>query len=299
VDLNSPIGGGTTHSIDPITPTCGGITCNIGIALQRLGLPTGIVSYVGDDDWGSIVRGQLEREGVEHDLLQTHPTAPTTAVAVLVDERGERSFLAPGVRTATKSIDAAFVRANLEQIAGAEWFVLGYFGRMPGLEPDLPDVLQELRAAGIRTVMDTGGDGGDWEALAGALPFLDIFVPSLVEARGHTGLENPREILQQYRDAGAPGLIGVKLGTDGALLGDPAQPGWIQIPAIPPPGKIIDCTGAGDAFVAGLIAGLDRGLSVTDSGHLAAASGACATTAQGGYGGVLGWERVHQLSGVI
>ncbi|MFT4550096.1 MAG: sugar/nucleoside kinase (ribokinase family) [Verrucomicrobiales bacterium] len=298
VDLKSAIGFDRTVTIDPIRPTCGGITCNVGISLKRLGMAPGILSLVGDDGWGGIVRGQLDAEGVEHGLLQTHPTDPTTAVAVLVDAAGERSFLAPGVRTATKSIDAAFVREHFSAIAAADWFVLGYFGRMPGLEPDLAAVLEKIRESGVRTVMDAGGDGGSWQALAPVLPHLDVFVPSLVEARGHTGLTDPGQILARYREAGARGLIGVKLGADGALLGEPGGGNdWIEVAPVTPPGEIVDSTGAGDAFVAGLIAGLDRGFSTADAGRLAAAAGACALTARGGHAGVLSGFGVWELAG--
>ena len=298
VDLDAAVGVEQTVAIDPIAPSCGGITCNVGIGLQRLGMRPGVLSMVGNDVWGGIVRGQLEFEGVAHDLIRTHPSAPTTAVAVLVDQDGGRSFLAPGVRTATKSIDAAFVREHRDAIAAARWFVLGYFGRMPGLEPDLAETLAEIRAAGVRTVMDSAGDGGRWEVLEEALPHLDVFVPSLAEARGHTGLQEPHEILARYREAGAPGVIGVKLGADGALLGCPESGGSIAVAALRPPGEIIDCTGAGDAFIAGLITALDHGLSTAESGRLAAAAGACAVTGRGGYSGVPEAAQVWALAGL-
>ena len=298
VDLDVAIGTDRIVTIDPISPSCGGITCNVGIGLQRLGMKPGVLSLVGRDGWGGIVRGQLEFEGVAHDLLRTHPTAPTTAVAVLVNAEGERSFLAPGVRTATKSIDLDFLRDHHEAIASARWFVLGYFGRMPGLEPDLAEALQEIRASGVRTVMDSAADGGNWESLAEALPHLDVFVPSLVEARGHTGLDKPTEILKRYREAGAPGVIGVKLGAEGALLGDPDADGWIEVAPVSPPGEILDATGAGDAFMAGLIAGLDRGLGVGDAGRIAAAAGACAVTGRGGYSGVRRADETWKLAGL-
>jgi sugar/nucleoside kinase (ribokinase family) len=244
------------------------------------------------------VRQQLAVEGVAHEFLATHPTAPTTAVAVLVDSLGGRSFLAPAVRTATKSIDAAFVRKHMAAIAAARWFVLGYFGRMPGLEPELAGVLEEIRASGVRTVMDSGGDGGDWPTLEGALPHLDVFVPSLEEARGHTGLDDPERILRRYCDAGAAGVIGVKLGADGALLGDARSGQTFEISAVAPPGDVVDGTGAGDAFVAGLIAGLDAGYSLVEAGRIAAAAGACAVTGRGGYSGVRDATEIWKLAGL-
>lgn len=298
VDLGSAVGTEQTVGIDPITPICGGITCNVGISLKRLGMEPAVVSMVGDDVWGRIIRSQLEFEGVDHGRLHTHPSAPTTAVAVLIDRDGGRSFLAPGVHTATKSIDAGFLAAHHDLIGAADWFVLGYFGRMPALEPDLAAALEGIRAAGVRTVMDTAGDGGSWSSLEPVLPHLDVFVPSLVEARGHSGLEDPKDILTKYRAAGATGLIGVKLGEDGALLAAPGSDEAIPIAALPPPAELVDSTGAGDAFLAGLVAGLDAGLEVAAAGRLAAAAGACAVTVRGGHSGVLERGQVWSMAGL-
>ena len=72
VDLDVAIGTDRIVTIDPISPSCGGITCNVGIGLQRRGMKPGVLSLVGRDGWGGIVRGQLEFEGVAHDLLRTH-----------------------------------------------------------------------------------------------------------------------------------------------------------------------------------------------------------------------------------
>lgn len=285
IELASPIGKDQTHPIEPIVPTCGGITCNTGIALRRLGISSGVLTYVGDDHWGEIIRRDLATEGVDTTHLITHPTAPTTAVALLVDHDGERSFLAPGITTATKSIDAPFVLDRLDSIRSAKWFVAGYFSRMPALEPDLAECMAAIRATGCKTALDVGGDGGTWENIAPVLPHLDLYLPSLHEAQFQTGLLAPREILTKYRDAGAPGIIGLTMGANGAIVlgpdGDPRE-----VPAAVPPSPVIDTTGAGDCFLAGFLAGLIRGLPLSGAATLAAETGAAATTARGGYAGI-------------
>jgi len=60
-----------------------------------------------------------------------------------------------------------------------------------------------------------------FDNLAKALPWLDIFVPSLDEARNVTGEESPEKIIARFRAAGAPGILGVKLGKEGCLLNAP------------------------------------------------------------------------------
>ena len=128
------------------------------------------------------------------------------------------------------------------------------------------------------------------------LPHLDVYVPSLNEASHQTGLADPRAILDLYRGCGAAGLVGVKLGSKGVLL-SPAAGEYIEIPAVAPPGPIVDTTGAGDCFYAGLLTGLLRGLDVRSAGLLGAAAGACCITALGATAGIRDFAATAKLGG--
>ena len=137
--------------------------------------------------------------------------------------------------------------------------LVGYYSLMPNLESDLPEVLAAIRKAGCRTALDTAGDGGTMQPLDRILPQVDVYVPSHNEATHQTGHEDPRKIIEAYRSCGAAGLLGVKLGSKGALL-SPAAGQYVSIECVPPPGPVVDTTGAGDSFFAGLLTGLLKGL---------------------------------------
>jgi sugar/nucleoside kinase (ribokinase family) len=77
----------------------------------------------------------------------------------------------------------------------------------------------------------------------------------------------------------------VKLGSRGTLL-SPAAGEFIDVPCVPAPGPVADTTGAGDAFLAGLLAGLLRGLDARRSGLLGAATAACCVTGVGATAGL-------------
>ena len=129
------------------------------------------------------------------------------------------------------------------------------------------------------------------------LPHLDIYVPSYDEAQSQTGESDPQRMIAVFREFCQGGLLGVKLGDEGALL-SPAPDDWIQVPPVEPPGPVVDTTGAGDSFYAGLITGLSHGMSVYDAGRLGAAAGACCVTALGATAGLRSFEETRQLAGV-
>jgi len=67
---------------------------------------------------------------------------------------------------------------------------------------------------------------------------------------------------------------------------------------VPAPGPVVDTTGAGDCFLAGLLTGILRGLSPAEAGRLAAATGACCVTGLGGSSAVCGYDETARLAGV-
>ncbi len=295
VPLDRPIGEGLLHPAEPVVLTAGGITSNSGITLARLGQRIGVLSYVGADRWGGVLRDLLRSEGVDDALLTEHETEPTSTTFVAVDPSGERSFF--HCAGAPKQLDARAIREYLPVLAQTRLFLIGYYSLMPNLERDLPAVFAELRAAGCCTAMDAAGDGGTMDPLEKILPHLDVYVPSHAEAKHQTGHEDPHKIIQTYRDCGAPGVLGVKLGKQGALLSDAAGE-FVEVAAVAPPGEVVDTTGAGDSFYAGLIAGLLEGRSLTEAGRLGAAAGACNVTAIGGWAGARDRATTVRLAGL-
>ena len=216
VPLAEPVGGGRLFHVEPIEVTTGGIVCNSGTAMRRLGMRVAASSLVGDDLWGSVVRSRLAAEGIDTATLEPHTALATSTTAVLIDPSGERSF-AHHVG-APQAIDLAFIRRQTPHFAKARMALVGYFGLLPGLEPDLAASLAAIRAAGCQVAVETGGSGGTLAAMHPALRHVDVFVPSLDEAVHQTGLDDPAAIISCYRKHGAGGVVGVKLGARGTLL---------------------------------------------------------------------------------
>ncbi|MAE60287.1 MAG: hypothetical protein CMJ49_02905 [Planctomycetaceae bacterium] len=295
VSLDDPIGHGLLHLVEPIELTCGGTVSNSGIAMARLGMKTAAFSYLGRDDWAPVIRRRYEAEGIDTTGLMDHPTGATSTTVVMVDGSGERSFF--HCVGAPKELNKSAYMDHLELFAQSRMMLVGYYSLMPNLEDDLAEVLAAIRATGCATAMDAAGEGGALKPLDRILPELDVYVPSRAEALNQTGETDPEKIIAIYRDCGAPGLLGVKLGSDGALL-SPKPGELIQVEMVAAPGAVVDTTGAGDCFYAGLLTGLLRGLGVADAGRLAAGAGAANVTAPGGVGGVSDYAATAKLAGI-
>ncbi len=295
VSLSQPIGAGVLHLVDPIILTGGGICSNSGITMARLGMKVGVLSYVGNDAWGPVVRNLYKSEGVDDSLLATHPTGATSTTVVTIDSTGERSFL--HCVGAPKLLNARAILDRLDVFARTKMFLLGYYSLMPNLENELPEVFAKIRETGCKTALDAAGAGGTMQPLDRILPQLDVYIPSLNEAQHQTGLDDPRKIIETYRKCGAPGLLGVKLGKRGVLLSEKAGD-FVEVPVVAAPGPVVDTTGAGDSFYAGLLTGLARGLPVAKAGRLGAAAGACCVTAMGGCTGGRSYGETAKLAGL-
>lgn len=293
VPLSQPVGSGRLFHVEPIGVTTGGIVCNSGTAMRRLGLRVAASSLLGNDLWADVVRSRLAAEGIDTAALESHATLSTSTTAALIDPSGERSF-AHHVG-APAAIDLAFIRRQAAHFGNSRMALIGYFGLLPSLEPVLANALAIIQATGCRVALETGGSGGTLAAIAPALPQVDIYVPSLDEAIHQTGLSDPREIIACYRQHGAAGVVGVKLGTRGTLL-SPSAGEILEIPCLPAPGPVVDTTGAGDSFLAGLVAGILQGMPIREAGLLGAATAACCVTGVGATAGLRSFEDTLHLA---
>jgi len=295
VPLETPLGEGQLLRVDPIELATGGMVSNAGIAFSKLGMRAAAFSLVGDDHWGDVIRSQYRKHDIASEGLLTRSGATTSVTAVMVDDHGQRSFA--HCVGAAKQMDKAIYMQHLDLFANSRFALIGYYPLMPHLLDDLAEVLAAIRSTGCQTAMDAAGDGGTMEPLDRLLPHLDVYVPSYAEAKHQTGKSDPKAIVDCFRRAGATGLVGVKLGDRGAILSR-SEGDYQEIKAVQPPGEVIDTTGAGDCFYAGLLTGLLQGKSDAAAGRLAAATGACCVTAVGASAGLRDYSQTATLAGI-
>lgn len=287
--------------VSPVTPDCfrhdtnrletallrgGGDALNEATVLGRLGVRTALVGRIGRDLFGSFLLEQLAQAGVDTDYVQHDPALGTSVTVVLLQPGGERNFLyypGAGAHLCAEDISDELLQ-NSERLAVGSAFGL------PGLDGEgLAELMQRAHAHGVTTALDATWDSsGRWlSLLLPALRHVDLFVPSLYEAQAMVGDGTPGAIAARLATLGPTNVV-LKMGANGCYLYSPSE--RCHLP--PLPSQVVDTTGAGDCFVAGLLAGLSRGWGLRSSALLGHAAAACCVEAIGATAGVRDWEQV-------
>ena len=232
---------------------CGGSAANTMAALARLGLRLAFIGQVGDDRLGRLFSADMAVRGIDFPLP---PIArPTGRCLIIVGPDGHRTM-----NTAVGASE--FLSASFDPALAAEaeiLFVEGYMWRTEQPRAAARAALEVARAAGRQTAFSLSSEYC-------VRTLHDEFV-ALIEA-GLIGilLANEGEITELSRladfEAGAawaaarvPLLVATR-GSAGAIAIEDGR--RIETPA-EPQGPVVDTTGAGDLFAAGLLAGLAQG----------------------------------------
>ncbi|MDE0552777.1 MAG: PfkB family carbohydrate kinase, partial [Candidatus Poribacteria bacterium] len=130
------------------------------------------------------------------------------------------------------------------------------------------------------------------ETLEPCLPYVDIFMPSIIEAQHLTGLSDYREIAQFLRGNYDIDTVIIKMGENGSYAATPEAEHLA--PAYPV--DVVDATGAGDAYAAGFLAGTLMDWDLKATVELASATGAACVTAIGTTAGIQNLEETLKIS---
>jgi len=282
---------GAVSLMDDVSLHGGGCALNTATGLARLGLSVAVIGKVGKDTFGDFVIGLLGERGLDTQGVLRDPAVPTSATIVLVDQAGERSFLhLPGANGALGVDELALVNV----CAGRALHVAGALV-MPSLDgAPTAELLAEAQRRGVHTSLDTVYDAtGRWERIEPCLPHLDLLTVSLAEAQGISGEHEPASAAAWFRDRGVT-EVALKLGSDGCYIAGAEFEG--NVPAFRV--HVVDGTGAGDAFAAGVIYGRLAGWPLVEAARLANAAGALATTAVGATEGLLDLDETLAFAGL-
>jgi sugar/nucleoside kinase (ribokinase family) len=243
-------------NVDRIEILPGGAVANTGMALARLGVPVSACAAIGGDNLGMVVKDSVSRWAAR-DAITVIRSSRTTASVVGVSEDGDRCFLSAAGACDHFSLTPEQVEREIA--SGSRALHIGYAMILPSLDGEpLRNVMHRASQLGALTSLDvTYFEDRPWSDLLKLMPEIDVFCPSLLEASAITGKSNAAEAATALVEAGVRKFVAVTEGARGALI-DVVGQGQEFIPARP--ATVIDTTGAGDAFVAGVLAAWYRGL---------------------------------------
>jgi pseudouridine kinase len=245
----------------------GGVARNVAENLARMAVPVALVSRVGDDASGQELLAGLDRLGVDRSGVRVVPGAVTAQYVALLDPDGELVVAAAamdlfdgfapddvapdppdapdrGPLAGVPSSGVVFAEANLPAQVLAR--LVRWSGRAGAGRPRLVlDAVSTAKAA--RLPADLAG-------VAVLIGNADELRAWLVANR-HPGAGGPADLVARVLAAGRPGAVVGTVGADGAWVADAS--GVTALPA--EPATVVDVTGAGDALVAGTVAGLVAG----------------------------------------
>lgn len=262
---------GTVNRVKYFQMDAGGKAINVASNLTDYGVPCIATGFLGNENDEIFIRFFV-RKGIEDRFVRI--AGQTRTGIKIIDEVSRRTtdINFPGEQPTPADIEALFT--ILDELAlENEWFVLA--GSLPGgVSPEIYfDMVKAL--SGRKVALDTSGVGFRTALPAG--PWL--VKPNIDELQELVGaaLETPAAILSAGREIGQrygiPSVV-VSMGKEGAIFIEGEQAVW----AAPPEVEVTSTVGAGDAMVAGIVAGKLDGLKLVDCARLATAFSMSAIT---------------------
>ncbi|WOD41699.1 carbohydrate kinase [Nodosilinea sp. E11] len=233
----------------------GGAPANVATAIAKLGTPTRLISALGQDDLGDWLIHTVEQQGVQCQV-QRVANLPTRTVLVQRDHTGDRQFIGFSAPNPTAFADAHLTPEWIDTVdmTGVAYLVMGTLGlAYPTTARAMERARDKAQQAGAKLVIDLNWRPVFWPDVDLAptkirdwLATADLIKLSREEALWLLNTDSAADIGQQFPHAQAVLL------TDGGQGSTCATQHYsLALPAFGVDSQ--DTTGAGDAFLAGII----------------------------------------------
>tara|TARA_Y100001968_G_scaffold202875_1_gene186257 strand:+ start:1934 stop:2935 length:1002 start_codon:yes stop_codon:yes gene_type:complete len=268
IDRLGPPGGDPSFDL-PIVDCFGGAPANVACALGRLGVKVSFIGSLGNDAFGQDFKKLLVKRGINTEGLQQDNIRPTRVVLVRRDSHGERFFEGfegdEGLGFADQAISKEKIIAKWPLVKeNAKWFVIGTIPLASEISSNaFLWCLENALQTGINIALDLNWRPTFWrnelslvsepsskeiKEIISIASKVSLIKLAKEEAHWFFNTSNPVEI-----SSFLPNKPSVVV-TDGSnpilwLLNNNFGKSFSTIPSA----EVIDTTGAGDAFTAGLI----------------------------------------------
>ncbi|OEF02620.1 aminoimidazole riboside kinase [Vibrio crassostreae 9ZC13] len=281
----------------------GGAPANVAVAISRLGGDTAFFGRVGQDPLGRFMKQTLTDEKVNTDDMLLDEAQRTSTVIVDLDDDGERSF----TFMVKPSADQFFSVEDIPTFSSGQWMhsCSIALANEPSRSATL-EAMKRMKSAGGFISFDPNLREEVWadpfqiqEVVMSAVNLADVVKFSEEELTFLTGTDTLDSALDALNVVPNK-LIIVTLGARGALAIYNGERRVIEGTTIE---QVIDTTGAGDAFVGGLLAKLSQNsdwhswAQVEAAVHWGNGCGALATTQKGAMTALPSFEKLTKLVG--
>lgn len=223
------------------TRYAGGSGANIAAGLAKLGRSVTFLGETGDDEAGRWLLEKMNDSGIDTSAMKTVTGGKSASCFIALDEQGNRVIYALGGSALLENVD----ELDLPSITKSRVICIS--------DAYIPVAAAAAEAALSNEIAVFFIPGGlmATHGLKGLSPILkstSVLVVSRNEAKILIGDCSPGDAGLSLREAG-PEIVVVTLGADGAIY--VSEKGVKIVSAVDT--SVIDTTGAGDAFAAGLI----------------------------------------------
>jgi ribokinase len=245
--------------IEDYAEACGGSAANTVVGVARLGCKVGFIGKVGCDREGNVLIQDFCKEGVNTAGVVRAEQGKSGSVLGFVDKKGARAlYINSGVNDTIKLDEVNARYASQAQFLHLTSFVGDEsFQTQKKLLDAIPDSTQISFDPGALYAR---------KGFANLEPIIKkacVLMPNAIELRLLTGEIDYRKGANFIIGKGVK-IVAVKLGGDGCYVTDGHEQHLIE----PFNVKVVDTTGAGDAFCAGFLYGLVNGKSLLECGKL-------------------------------
>ena len=278
---------GELTKILSVSRAVGGAVPNVGIDIKRVDptIPVCAIGKIGNDAEGDFLVNTLEENGVDASLL-VRGDKPTSFTDVMSIVGGQRTFFTyPGACADFGVDDVDFDKLD------AKMLHLGYFLLLDKVDGgDGEKILKAAQERGIKTSIDLVSENSDrYYIVKSCLKYTDNVIINELEAGMIAGIEpsheNLEKIARAIKDMGVSERVIIHMPETGVCLSDN---GFFELPSWElPKGFIKGKTGAGDAFCAGALIGIYRGLDEMGILTLAQKSATASLSAADAIGGMV------------
>ncbi|MBD1914576.1 MULTISPECIES: carbohydrate kinase [Cyanophyceae] len=255
VDRLFEVGETPENSSNNGTDYPGGAPANVAAAIAKLGTPTRLISALGQDDLGDWLIQVLQEQGVAC-RIQRVADMPTRTVLVQRDETGDRQFIGFSAPDSAAFADAHLTPEWIDAVdfAGVKYLVMGTLGLAYATTASAMERARDkAQQAGAKIIIDLNWRPVFWpdveiapQKIRAFLDAADLLKLSREEALWLLNTDSAAEICQQFPRAQAVLLTdGGNGSTCATRHHNIARPAFDV--------DSIDTTGAGDAFLAGVI----------------------------------------------